>query len=122
MNTIKTAAVTLLIATLSVAQASFAHERGGDNDDYGRTRYSRYDGRGDWDRCDVRERHRHAHPGRGYGYGYGRYERSAWAYPPAPVAPRVVAPQIVLPLPLPPVPVIVLKKHHDARVVLRPVY
>lgn len=132
MNALKTAAATLLIATLSVTQTSFADGgRGRGDNDYRQDRHARHDdggGRGDrggWDRHDdyrhhYREHYRHGHRhGHDYGYGYGRYDRS-WAYGPTVVAPRVVAPQIVLPLPLPPVPVIVLKKHHDARIVLRP--
>jgi hypothetical protein len=128
MNKLKTAAATLLIATLAMSQASFAdgRGRGGDND-YRQDRHARYDDRrdrGHWDGRDgyrhhYRGHHRHHGHGHGYGHFYGHHDRR-WAYDAPVIAPRVVAPQIVLPLPLPPVPVIVLKKHHDAHVVLRP--
>lgn len=130
MNTLKTAAATLLIATLAVAQTSFADGRGRGDNDYRQDRHARNDDRGDrgrWDghggyRHHYRSHYRHGHDyghRHGRGHAYGHYNRG-WSHGPAVVAPRVVAPQIVLPLPMPPVPVIVLKKHHDARVVLRP--
>lgn len=127
MSTLKTAAATLLIATLAVAQTSFADGgRGRGDNDYRQDRYARHDDHGDrggWDRHDgyrhhYREHYRHGHD-HGYGYGYGHYDRG-WTHGPTVVAPRVVAPRIVLPLPLPPVPLIVFKKHHDAHIVLRP--
>ena len=128
MNTLKTAAATLLIATLAVAQTSFADGRGRGDNDYRQDRHARHDDRGDrgrWDgrngyRHDYRSHYRHDYRhGHGRGHAYGHYNRG-WSHGPTVVAPRVVAPRVVLTLPVPPVPVIVLKKHHDARVVLRP--
>lgn len=116
----KKLAAALLIASLPLAPAAFAHERGHDDDDYGRARYQHDYHREhhwrQWHRYDRYER-RYDHD-RVYGY-YGR----GWDYRPPVVVPRVVAPQVVLPLPpLPPVPVIVLKKHHAATVELRRPY
>lgn len=136
MNTVKTAAATLLIATLAVAQTSFADGRGRGDNDYRQDRYARQDDRGvrgDRDHWDERDSYRHHYRGHyrhdhhyghrhGRGHAYGRYDRDdrRWDHGPVVVAPPVVAPRVVLSLPMPPVPVIVLKKHHDARVVLRP--
>ncbi len=126
MNTLKTAAATLLIATLAFAQTSFADGRGRGDNDYRQDRHARHDDRGDrgrWDGHDGYRHHYRSHYRHGYrqgrGHAYGHYDRG-WSHGRTVVAPRVVAPQIVLPLPMPPVPVIVLKKHHDARIVLRP--
>ena len=128
MNTLKTTAAALLIATLAAAPTSFADGRGRGDSDYRQDRYARHDDRGDrghWDRHDghrhhYRGHHRHGHHyghRHGHGRAYGRYDRR-WDHGPVVVAPPVVAPRIVLPVP--PLPVIVLKKHHDAHVVLRP--
>lgn len=120
MNTIKTAAAALLIASLPFAPTAFARDRGHGDDRYGQARYEhRHDHH--WrhaHRHHDRHYYRHHQPHRGHNYGYGYETRGGWDY-----RPKVVAPQVVLPLPpLPPVPVIVLKKHHDARIVLRHPY
>lgn len=130
MNTLKTAAATLLIATLAVAQTSFADGRGRGDDDYRQDRHARHDDRGDRGRWDGRDGYRHHYRSQyrhdyrhgyrhGHGHAYGHYKHGG-VHSRTVVAPRVVAPHIVLPLPVPPVPVIVLKKHHDVRVVVRP--
>lgn len=130
MKTSKTAAVAFLIAALPLAASAFAHDRGYgyDDDDYDQPRYHRdYHDRG-WDRCDHDRRFRRDD----YRYRSSYYERRDWdddrprvmAPVVAPVmVPRVVTTRVVLPIPpLPPVPMIVLKKHHDARIVLRPMF
>jgi hypothetical protein len=119
MNTIKIAAVTLLIAALPFAPTAFAQDRDRGHDNYGREHYQRHQHDHHWRHAHRHhDRHYYRHHQPDYGHGYGYEGRGGRDY-----RPKVVAPRIVLPLPpLPPVPVIVVKKHHDARIVLRHPY
>lgn len=120
MNRIQTTAVAVLLATLPYAPSAFAHDRDHDGRDAGRhARYERHDHDRGWHHG-YRHHYRHHHQsyyrsGRDHGYdsGYHYPIRDRWEQP------RV---SVVVPVPLPPLPVIVLKKHHDPRVVLRPAY
>ena len=135
MNRTQTLATALLFASLPFAQSALADGR--DRDDYdGRRSHAedRHHGHGyghdrdhrrHYDRGHYGHYRHHGHHARHGGYGwrhdhgrhYGHYDSHDRGY-----RPTVVAPRLVLPLPLPPVPMIVIKKHHDAKIVLRHPY
>ena len=124
MNTKKlTVMALLMVATLPLAQAAFAHDRG-DGDDRGYDRpapaWHRDADRG-WDRGYQRNRdwhhdsyrYRRDRDYRAYSYNYPRRDwddRRATVVLPTP------------PLLLPPVPVLLVPKLHKGHVVLRPAF